>query len=210
MHRPSVVGLMLIASLVLSACNNDSAPMPKGQPMKQQRQSYEESIRRLRELGLVGRDENPGIPDHTPQPEDDNPLGLSFFRTVISDEAAFSNLSIPRTFFGRSEIKRASFQNCDLTESNLRWNDFVEVDFTGASLARADLRASIYTRVKFIRTDLRGADLRRSDFDSCRFDDALMDGAVITRKQGTRLNLSGAQKSVVDWRAEDGPEPSGG
>ena len=210
MHRPSVVGLMLIASLVLSACNNDSAPMPKGQPMKQQRQSYEESIRRLRELGLVGRDENPGIPDHTPQPEDDNPLGLSFFRTVISDEAAFSNLSIPRTFFGRSEIKRASFQNCDLTESNLRWNDFVEVDFTGASLARADLRASIYTRVKFIRTDLRGADLRRSDFDSCRFDDALMDGAVITRKQGTRLNLSGAQKSVVEWRAEDGPEPSGG
>jgi uncharacterized protein YjbI with pentapeptide repeats len=65
-------------------------------------------------------------------------------------------------------------------------------------------------RVNFTRTDLRGADMRRSSFEECVFDDALMDGATLTRKQGGRMALSDAQKAVIDWRQEDGPEPSGG
>jgi uncharacterized protein YjbI with pentapeptide repeats len=174
------------------------------------RLGYDDSIRRLRELGFLGADERPPMPNHVPQPEDEEPLGLSFFRTFVGEGADLSYLSIPRTFFGRSEISNASFRNTDLSESNLRWNDFIDVDFTEATLARADLRASIYTRVNFVRTDLRGADMRRADFEDCDFNGAVMDGAVLTRKQGASLGLSSAQNAAIAWCDEAGPEPSGG
>src|SRR5258708_4060040 len=109
--------------------------------MTQPRLTYDDSIRRIRELGFLGADEHPAMRDCVPQPEDDEPLGLSFFRTFIGEGANLTNFSIPRTFFGRSEITNASFCNTDLTESNLRWNDFIDVDFTDGTLARADLRA---------------------------------------------------------------------
>jgi uncharacterized protein YjbI with pentapeptide repeats len=150
------------------------------------------------------------MPERIPEPEDDEPLGLSFFKTFVGDGADLSNLTIPRTFFGRSEISNTSFRNTDLSESNLRWNDFIDVDFTEATLARADLRASIYTRVNFTRTDLRGADLRRADFEDCIFDGAAMDRAILTRDQGLGLSLSAPQRAAIEWRDEDGPEPSGG
>src|SRR5262245_46117521 len=108
------------------------------------RLGYVDSLRRLRELGMLGSEERPRIPDHIPQPEDDEPLGLSFFRTFVGEGADLSNLTIPRTFFGRSEISNASFRNTDLSESNLRWNDFLDVDFADATLRGADLRASTY------------------------------------------------------------------
>ena len=171
---------------------------------------YDDSIRRLRELGFLGADEQPPMPDHVPQPEDDEPLGLSFFRTFVGEGADLNNLTIPRTFFGRSEVSNASFRNTDLSESNLRWNDFMDVDFTEAILARVDFRASNYSRVNFTQADLRGADMRRADFEECVFDGAVMDGAVLTRKQGSRVALSSLQKAAIAWCDEDGPEPSGG
>jgi uncharacterized protein YjbI with pentapeptide repeats len=179
--------------------------------MSQGRLNYSDSIRRIRELGLgfLEPDAEPPMPDHVPQPEDEEPLGLSFFRTFVGEGANLSNLSIPRTIFGRSEISNASFHNTDLAESNLRWNDFTDVDFSEATLARADFRASIYTRVNFARADLRGADMRRADFGDCVIDGALMDGAVLTRQQGPRLGLSSAQNAVIALCDADGPEPSG-
>ena len=174
------------------------------------RLGYDDSIRRLRELGFLGEGEQPPMPDHVPQPEDEEPLGLSFFRTFVGEGADLSNLTILRTFFGRSEISNASFRNTDLSESNLRWNDFIDVDFTDAILARADFRASNYTRVNFTRADLRGADMRRADFEECEFDGAMMDGGVLTRNQGSRVSLSSAQKAAVAWCNDEGPEPSGG
>jgi uncharacterized protein YjbI with pentapeptide repeats len=174
------------------------------------RLGYEESIRRLQELGFLGAGEKPPLPNHVPQPEDEESLGLSFFRTFVGEGADLSNLSIPRTFFSRSEISNASFRDSDLSESNLRWNDFIDVDFTEATLARTDFRASIYTRVNFTRADLRGADMRRASFEECVFDGAAMDGAALTRKQGRRLSLSSAQRAAIAWCDDDGPEPSGG
>ena len=174
------------------------------------RLGYEDSIRRLQDLGYLGSDEQPPIPDHLPQPEDEEPLGLNFFRTFVGDDADLSNLTIPRTFFGRSEINNVSLRNADLTESNLRWNDFIDVDFTDATLARADLRASIFTRVNFTRTDLRAADMRRGNYEECIFDGALMDNAILVRRQELQISLTNAQKAVIDWREDDGPEPSGG
>ncbi len=148
--------------------------------MVESRHNYDASIRRLQELGVLGTDENPPMPDHVPQPEDDEPLGLSFFRTFLGEDADLSNLTLPRTFFGRSEISDVSFRNTDLTESNLRWNDFINVDFTDAVLAKCDFRASLYNNVKFVRTDLRGADMRRADYEDCTFDSAAMDGVLLT------------------------------
>lgn len=182
------------------------------EPVYQGRLDYSHSIRRIRQLGLpcLEPEKEPPMPDHVPQPDDAEPLGLSFFRTLVGEGANLSNLTIPRTFFGRSEISNASFRNTDLSESNLRWNDFIDVDFTEAILARADCRASIYTRVRFARADLRGADMRRADFEECIFDGALMDGTVLTRNQGSRLSLSGSQQAAIAWCNDDGPEPSGG
>ena len=37
-----------------------------------------------------------------------------------------------------------------------------------------------------------------------------MDGAVLTRKQGSDLALSSVQTAAIAWCDEDGPEPSGG
>ncbi|MBX3412164.1 MAG: pentapeptide repeat-containing protein [Pirellulales bacterium] len=182
----------------------------EGQTMAESRASYEESIRRIQELGYLGSDEQPPLPDHLPQYDDDEPLGLTFFRTRVGEGDDLSNLTIPRTFFGRSEIRDTSFRNTDLSESNLCWNDFIDVDFTGAVLTRSDMRASIYERVNFKFADLRHADLRRSKFETCTFDDALMDGAVLTRGQGTCLLLDDLQRRVVAWSNDEGPEPPGG
>jgi uncharacterized protein YjbI with pentapeptide repeats len=178
--------------------------------MTARRLGYDDSIDRLRDLGFLGTDEQPRLPDHLPQPEDEEPLGLSFFRTFIGEGADLGNLTIPRTFFGRSEIRNASFRNTDLSESNLRWNDFIDVDFTEATMVRADFRASIYTRVKFTRADLRGADMRRADFEECLFDGAAMNDVLLTRNQESRLSLSSGQRAEIDWCNDEGPEPSGG
>jgi BTB/POZ domain-containing protein KCTD9 len=177
------------------------------------RLNYDNSIRRLRESGFLGPNESPAIPGHLPQPGDDGPLGLEFYKTFVGDEAIatdLSDLTIPRTFFGRSEINNVSFRNTDLTESNLCWNDFIVVDFTLAILARADLRASAFTRVTFVRSDLRGADLRRSTFEECQFLGALMDGAHLTHDQLPEMSLSTGQQDVIQWHDDDGPQPSGG
>jgi BTB/POZ domain-containing protein KCTD9 len=178
--------------------------------MTDQRLDYDASIARLRETGFLDANDKPRMPDRLPQANDDVRLGLSFFRTFLGDGADLSDLTIPRTFFGRSEIGDSSFKNSDLSESNLCWNDFIDVDFSRCNLARSDLRASSFTRVDFSGADLRGSDLRRSDFQDCRFDGAAMDRATLTRRQAAPLALSSAQRAQIAWTDDDGPEPSGG
>src|ERR1051325_9855066 len=117
-----------------------------------ERLDYETSCRRLYELGLADSDVAPPIPDHRPRFDDEEPLGASFFRTRV--EGDLSGLSLPRTYFGRSEVTAASFQNTDLNESTLCWNDFIDVDFSRASLGNSDLRASLFERVSFAHSEL--------------------------------------------------------
>lgn len=171
--------------------------------------SYVESCRRLQALSLLDGGEPPPVPDRMPRYDDGDPWGVRFFRALVN-EIDLSNLTLPRTYFGRCEISRISFRNTDLTESNLCWNDFLDVDFSTAALVRCDLRSSRFDRVKFIGADLRAADMRRSWFNACTFDGAIIDGAVLTRTQASRMAFSEAQRSVIDWRDEDGPEPDGG
>jgi uncharacterized protein YjbI with pentapeptide repeats len=173
------------------------------------RKSFDDSVRTLRELGVLAADESIRIPDRMPKYDDEDVCGLSFFRTEVA-ELQINDLAIPRTFFGRSEIVRCSFRGSDLTESNLSWNDFIDVDFSDALLVGSDLRASNYERVNFTRADLGGADLRRSAFVDCIFLQATMNGAKLTRTAANELRLSPAQLECVDWQDTDGEEPGGG
>lgn len=170
------------------------------------RLSYEDSCRRLH----ARTGEIPPMPDRLPQFDDSEPLGVRFFRTFVGDGDDLSNLTLPRSFFGRSEISNASFWNTDLTESNLCWNDFIGVDFGHAVLLRSDLRSSLFSRVNFISADLRDADMRLSSFEDCDFTDAQMSGTVLTRAQAALMSLSRDQLDKIAWAIEDGPEPAGG
>jgi BTB/POZ domain-containing protein KCTD9 len=168
--------------------------------------SYLESCLQLQALSLLDGGQPPRLRDRMPRYDDGEPWGVSFFRTKVTDDS-LANLTLPRTYFGRSEISRVSFRNTDFTESSLCWNDFVDVDFSATTLAQCDLRSSQFDRVKFIGADLRVADMRRSWFNACIFDDAIMDGAVLTRAQASRMAISETQRAAIDWRDEDGPEP---
>jgi uncharacterized protein YjbI with pentapeptide repeats len=83
----------------------------------------------------------------------------------LDAEVDFSDLTLPRTFFGRSELDGTAFRNTDLTESNLCWNDFNGV----------------------------GADLRRSSFTGCIFEGALLKGAGMPKGKNCRCHKRNEQ-----------------
>lgn len=174
--------------------------------MPDKRLSYEESCEKFKPDYIS---ETPPMPARMPR-FDDEELGLSLFRTFVGEGDDFSNLTIPRTFFGRSEIRDASFRNTDLSQSCLCWNDFVDVDFTAADLSGADLRGSVYKRVRFNAAKLTGADLRHSSFEDCDFQGADFSQVVLSRSQKRTLSLSPEQTKAADWRWRSGPEPDGG
>jgi BTB/POZ domain-containing protein KCTD9 len=192
------------------------------------RLSYDESCKLLQRYNYLSKGEMPPLPDHRPQFDDRASIGVRFFRTWVGvsrpfglkpsrpeddvDVAAHAleNLTLPRTYFGRSEIGPISFKNTDLSESTLCWNDFIEVNFTDADLSRSDLRASIFRQVSFVRANLRSADLRHSTFDECDFTAADMAEAKLTRKRGEAIHLSDEQRKLIDWQESDGDEPPGG
>lgn len=152
--------------------------------MQRVRRNYETSVRELERLGLIECGQAPSTPPTRRPQFDDNVLGVQFFRTLVSD-VDLSNLTLPGTFFGRSEVVRSSFRNSDLCSSTMCWNDFIDIDFSAACLADCDLRAST--------------------FDNCRFTDADLTGALVGRDQ--RIELSNEQRASVVWCDE---EPDGG
>ena len=174
-----------------------------------ERLSYEDSCRELQALELIDADEIPPMPDQPPRCDDDEPLGVSFFRTSLSD-VALEGLTLPRTFFGRSEIDSVSFRNTDLSESVANWNDFKDTDFSDTNLTNCDLRACIFERVKFNGACLRNADIRHCTFTDCDFAGAEVAGLKITKAGAARLGLSNEQLRDIAWQADQGEEPDGG
>jgi BTB/POZ domain-containing protein KCTD9 len=158
------------------------------------RLDYAASIAELKRRRFLGADERPALLRGMPSPFDEEPLGVSFFRTRV--EGDLSGLSLPRTFISRSEVRHCSLAGTDLGESFLCWNDFTDVDFSAASLRGADLRASIYTRVMFCGADLSSADLRGITFKDCDFTDA-----VVVCRQAT----CGRLKNVRPDHVSEGP-----
>ena len=171
--------------------------------------SYEDSCKLLQRLGYLDAGKLPPVPDHRPEYGDEQPLGVNFFRTFVG-EGDLENLTLPRTFFGRSEVGPVSFKNTDLSGSTLCWNDFNGVNFTDADLSGCDLRASHFSEIVFVRANLRNADLRQSSFEACEFTDADMRGAKLTHAQRREILPSDRQLREIDWQESDGEEPFGG
>jgi BTB/POZ domain-containing protein KCTD9 len=173
-----------------------------------ERLSYEDSFRFLQSEGWEGPGDIPPLPDRPPR-YDDETLGLSFFRTFVKD-AKLEYLTIPRTYFGRSQIDNVSLAGSDLHESVANWNDLNQVDFSMADLRAFDFRGCVLRRIRFDGALLNGADLRCCSIEDCSFVDADMTGAHITRDTGASLCLSAQQREQIIWHDEDGPEPDGG
>lgn len=182
----------------------EEPPVPRGES----RFSLEETCQRLRELDLIEAGTTIQVPDHPPRFDEDS-TGLSFFRTQL-EGVDLGGLSLPRTFFGRSEIREVSFRGSDLSESVAHWNDFVEVDFRDADLTRVDFRASTFQQVDFRLAVLREADLRHATFSDCSFAGALLEGARVARECMESLTLSSVQRQGLHTCADPGPEPPGG
>lgn len=173
------------------------------------KKDYASTCRYLKDIGLVGEDEALRMPASMPRYDDEKPLGISFFRTELIG-VQLEDLTMPRTFFGRSEIRSVSFRRSDLPESCMCWNDFIDVDFSGADLSRCDMRASAFDRVNFSGANLEQADLRHATFHECSFRDANMQGVNITEIAAKRLQISQEQMGLITLQLSDGPEPDGG
>jgi hypothetical protein len=155
----------------------------------------------------------PFVKSRMPHPGDEGPLGFYYYKHHVED-ADLANLTLPRTFFGRSGLYRVRFRNTDLSQSWMCWNDFIDCDFSGAELSDCQMRASIFSHCRFVGANLCQADMRRSSFKGCDFTHARMNGAKAHHPQREEYRLwrrlSEPQQKAVQWSEDPGPEPDGG
>ena|ERR1700733_9671938 len=147
------------------------------------RLSYQDSCSFMQREGWLGKGEIPKLPEKPPR-YDDEILGVEFFRTYI-ENAQLENLTIPRTYFSRTEIRSSSFAGSDLSESAANWNDFNDVNFSYTDLSRFDFRGCNLVQVRFHGANLSNADLRCCGFEDCDFTAADLTGAK-TNQRGRR------------------------
>lgn len=203
-------GLPLVTSPDLRFALKRPAPQAK-RAARTLRLPVEETWRFLKQEGYEPPEDTKGQPailERMPSYDDEGDR-LSFFKTRVEGDK-LDHLTIPRTFFARSEMVRVGFQDTDLHESRMCWNDWTKCNFTGADLTGCDMRASVFVRCKFVKAVLLGADMRRCTFDRCDFAGAQLAGAQLSRAQAEQLDLSGQQWNDISWQQDDGPEPPGG
>jgi BTB/POZ domain-containing protein KCTD9 len=174
------------------------------------RLNFPDSIERLRLAGLIAPEDNFVIPKRMPQYDDEAIDGFSIFRMGLDETADLSNLTLPRTYIGRSELNGVSFRNSDINESNMCWNDFILSNFEFAVLDSSDSRATNFSNCNFRHCSLRQTDLRHSTFSNCSFVNTDFSGAIVTELQLVEMGLTKEQISTIDLRADAGPEPDGG
>jgi uncharacterized protein YjbI with pentapeptide repeats len=172
------------------------------------RLSYDKSCGVLQSQRLIEDGTIPPLPQRPPR-HDDEVLGVSFFRTLL-DSAKLEHLTLPRTYFGRSEIRASSFQDSDFSESTANWNDFLDVNFNSAHLSRCDFRSCVFQNVNFCGTQLTDADFRHCSFTNCDFTDADLTNTKFTKAATASLKFSASQQQTIAWQANDGEEPEGG
>jgi hypothetical protein len=176
------------------------------------RRSLEETWQILAERGMFKFSAStPSLPPRMPSIYDEELIGIHFFRTQCGFD--LSDLSLPRTFMGRSYFVGTRFNNSDLSESRMCWNDFTNCDFSGADLSRCDMRASHFEACIFRNADLSGADLRRSSFTACIFQGANFTGTIACKASAAEdliPLLEKLQRRKMRWVHDDGEEPPGG
>jgi len=204
-----------VAKCIVKEAIRFSALMEDYQKTNIFRLTPENSIKYIRDLGWDVPDDSSAFLKSMPS-ETDGELGLRFFRTNVHN-AQFDYLTIPRTYFGRSEIKSTTFEHSDLVESRMCWNDWQYCHFAGADLSGCDLRRSHFEYCYFNGANLKGADLRGACFDRCSFSNAVMKGVKLGKQFGflsglkaKALKLSPEQAREIDWVSSAGEEPAGG
>ncbi|HEY9713800.1 MAG TPA: pentapeptide repeat-containing protein [Chroococcales cyanobacterium] len=175
------------------------------------RKSIPETWSDLQERGIpmpFDSNGNPFVPIKMPR-FDDEELGFQFFKE-FAEHLNLDNLSLPKTYVGRSELKLITFINTDLSSSSMCWNDFIACDFSDADLSNSDLRFAIFAGCKFDGAHLSGTDLRGSTFVTCSFGGATMNNATVETDNALRADLSEDQIKAITWAPDAGPEPDGG
>src|SRR5262249_33525045 len=117
-HLTSAVGLSSEWDLVL---RNPSQPMVSERVRRIPYEDSYKTVRRLYPGTKFGSAVLPPRLNRRPHVDDEEPLGIRFFRTVVN-EHSLDNLTLPHTFFCRSAVGPISFKNTDLHESTLCWN----------------------------------------------------------------------------------------
>jgi len=130
---------------------------------------------------------------------------LDYFRTACWGRH-WNCLTLPRSYFAKTDLERCSFRNTDLSGSRIVVNDIVDCDFREADLTGACL-ASLFVECDFSAATLNGADLRRSTFIDCTFAGASMQGTKLLQEDREALPLSSLQFVDVEWSDDSGPEP---
>lgn len=207
----SVFGIGLVGARLFGGArvrsDGPEDPMPLSESMAQN--DYPSSCELLQTLDLLPEGAIPPMPRQRPRYDDEGPLGVSFYRTLLA-KVALDDLTLSRTYFGRSEISDVTFRRTDLAQSTLCWNDFNRVSFESANLSHSDLRACQYVHVSFQNADLSNCDLRRSLFEDCDFRGANLAGAKLTKSGASDLGLAIEQLDSINWQATEGREPGGG
>jgi BTB/POZ domain-containing protein KCTD9 len=186
--------------------------LDRPEPRRSLEETWTHLERQGRKMPRTAKGE-PFVQPRMPRPRDEGPLGFHYYKHHVED-ADLANLTLPRTFFGRSGLHGVRYRNTDLSRSWMCWNDFIDCDFSGANLSGCQMRSSIFRRCKFVGTNLKRADLRGSTIEGCDFTHALLNGARADEFYAGEFELyqrlSEKQRKVMQWSEEPGPEPDGG
>ena len=172
------------------------------------RLTYEESCRALQRLGHLQEGAIPPLPDHRPRYDDEGPLGVNFFRTSVRD-GDIENMTLPRTFFGRSDIGPLSFKT-RIVRIYAVLERFQQGGLHGCQSLQKRPPCLAVLQGAFRQNRSPKCRLRQLTFAECDFTDAEMRGARLTHRQGRVIVLSTQQREAIDWQESDGSPPGGG
>ena len=138
--------------------------------------------------------------------------GLNFPEGVLN----LSGADLRKAMMAWMNAPKARFQDALFDEGLLANANFPESDFRGASLrladasnvnfTQSDCRGALFDQTHLTRANLRRVDLRGARFPHARYDQAVLEGAKVTREDIQILAAQGARVNVAAFHVIE-PEP---
>ena len=138
--------------------------------------------------------------------------GLNFPEGVLN----LSGADLRKAMMAWMNAPKARFQDALFDEGLLANANFPESDFRGASLrladasnvnfTQSDCRGALFDQTHLTRANLRRVDLRGARFPHARYDQAVLEGAKVTREDIQILAAQGARVNVAALHVIE-PEP---